>query len=136
MDTSISLHMHADPATVFQLAAAVEDWPRILPHYRWVRVLATHADGQRTVAMAARRDVFAGLAVPLQWTAIQAVDEGRHRIEFEHIHGITRGMQVAWTIDRANPGRAGKNPPRVRATLARCRPALSASSSASTSSTA
>lgn len=104
MDTSISLHLHADPATVFQLAAAVEDWPRILPHYRSVRVLATHPDGQRTVAMAARRDVVAGLAVPLQWTAVQAVDASRHRIEFEHVGGITRGMQVAWTMAPADSG--------------------------------
>jgi ribosome-associated toxin RatA of RatAB toxin-antitoxin module len=98
VDTSISRQLRADPAIVFQLAAAVEDWPRILPHYRWVRVLASQPDGQRTLAMAARRDVFAGLAVPLRWTAIQTIDTRARRIEFEHVRGITRGMRVAWTI--------------------------------------
>jgi ribosome-associated toxin RatA of RatAB toxin-antitoxin module len=93
--------MRADPAIVFQLAAAVEDWPRILPHYQSVRVLATRGDTQRTVQMRARRDVFWGLALPLQWTAIQALDEQHQRIEFEHVHGITRGMRVVWSMDRA-----------------------------------
>src|SRR5450755_1492290 len=101
MDTCISRQVHADPAIVFQLAAAVEDWPLILPHYRWVRVLANHADGRRTVSMAARRDVVPGLAVPLRWTAIQPIDAPQHRIEFEHVRGITRGMHVEWTMERA-----------------------------------
>ena len=104
MDTRISRLVHADAAIVFQLAAAVEDWPRILPHYRWVRVLASHADGRRTVAMAARRDVFPGLAIPLQWTSIVKLDEQQHRIEFEHVRGITRGMRVAWTMERTPAG--------------------------------
>jgi aromatase len=104
VDTSISRRVQADLAIVFQLAAAVEDWPRILPHYRSVRVLASHAGGGRTVAMAARRDVVPGLrlGIPLRWTAIQAIDEPHRRIEFEHVRGITRGMQVAWTFERAD----------------------------------
>jgi ribosome-associated toxin RatA of RatAB toxin-antitoxin module len=100
MDTCISRLVDADAAIVFQLAAAVEDWPRILPHYRWVRVLTSHADGRRTVAMAARRDVFPGLGIPLEWTSIVKLDEQQQRIEFEHVGGITTGMRVAWTIER------------------------------------
>jgi ribosome-associated toxin RatA of RatAB toxin-antitoxin module len=102
MDTCIDRKINADQATVFQLVAAVENWPRILPHYRWVRVLANHADGRRTVSMAAEREVVPGLAVPLRWTAIQAIDERAHRIAFEHVEGITRGMQVAWTMERTD----------------------------------
>jgi ribosome-associated toxin RatA of RatAB toxin-antitoxin module len=102
LDTSISRQIHADPAIVFQLAAAVEDWPRILPHYRFVRVLASHGDSRRTVSMAARRDVFPGLAIPLRWTAIQTIYEQERRVEFEHVKGITRGMHVAWTMDRGD----------------------------------
>jgi ribosome-associated toxin RatA of RatAB toxin-antitoxin module len=99
MDTSISRRVRAEPSTIFRLAAAVEDWPRILPHYQWVRVLGMHTDGRRLVSMAARRDVVAGLGIPLRWTAIQSVDEQAHRIEFEHVRGITRGMYVAWTME-------------------------------------
>jgi ribosome-associated toxin RatA of RatAB toxin-antitoxin module len=100
MDTKIDRRIHADAAIVFELAAAVEDWPRILPHYRLVRVLATDGPAKRTVLMAARRDVLPGLAIPLRWTATQVVDRQAHRIEFEHVRGITRGMRVAWTIER------------------------------------
>ncbi len=91
--------MNADPSIVFELAAAVEDWPRILPHYQRVRVLAVHRDGSRTVSMTARRDVLPGLALPLRWTATQTLDRRTRRIEFEHVRGITRGMRVAWTIE-------------------------------------
>jgi ribosome-associated toxin RatA of RatAB toxin-antitoxin module len=104
MDTCIGRLVHADASIVFQLAAAVEDWPRMLPHYRWVRVLTLHPDGRRTVQMAARRDVVPRLGIPLEWTSIVTLDEQRHRIEFEHVRGITRGMRVAWTMDRTAAG--------------------------------
>jgi ribosome-associated toxin RatA of RatAB toxin-antitoxin module len=100
LDTHIRRRIRADAAIVFELAAAVQDWPRILPHYRSVRVLATDGPAKRTVAMAARRDVLPGLAFPLRWTAIQVVDPQSRRIEFEHVRGITRGMRVTWTIER------------------------------------
>ena len=56
--------------------------------------------------MAARRDVFPGvrLGIPLWWTAIQTIDAQAQRVEFEHVRGITRGMRVAWTIDRPAAG--------------------------------
>jgi len=104
VDTCISRLVHADAAIVFPLAAAVEDWPRILPHYRWVRVLTAHPDGRRTVQMAARRDVCPGLGIPLAWTSIVKLDERQSRIEFEHLRGITRGMWVAWTMEPTPAG--------------------------------
>src|ERR671937_2356736 len=90
--------MRADPRKVFGLAAGVEDWPRILPHYRWVRILSAGRDDTRMVEMAARRDVVGRLGFPLRWTAIQRVHLAEMRIEFEHVGGLTRGMRVAWTI--------------------------------------
>jgi len=103
MDTSISRTVRADPAVIFDLAAEVQDWPRILPHYRWVRVLARAGPHQRTVEMAARRDVVGRIvAVPLHWVAVETTDPDRGRIEFEHIGGITKGMRVAWTIERSS----------------------------------
>jgi ribosome-associated toxin RatA of RatAB toxin-antitoxin module len=101
LDTSITRRVRADPDVVFQLASAVEDWPRILPHYRWVRILGDDGHGCRTVEMAARRDVLGRVGFPLRWTAVQTVHPADRRIEFEHVHGITRGMYVTWTIDAA-----------------------------------
>jgi ribosome-associated toxin RatA of RatAB toxin-antitoxin module len=104
VDTSIGRRIKADPDTVFRLAAAVEDWPRILPHYRWVRVLARASQECRTVEMAARRDVVGRLGIPLRWTAIEISEPRSRRIEFEHIRGVTRGMRVAWSIEPATDG--------------------------------
>ena len=98
MDVSTERVARADPRKIFALAAAVEDWPRILPHYRWVRVLASEGTHVRTVDMAARREVVGSIAIPLRWTAVQRIYPGEMRIEFEHVGGITRGMRVAWTI--------------------------------------
>jgi hypothetical protein len=70
----------------------VERWPVILPHYRWVRVLAE--DGAtRTVAMAARRDWL-----PVRWVARQRLTPAEHRIDFTHVGGVTRGMDVTWRL--------------------------------------
>jgi ribosome-associated toxin RatA of RatAB toxin-antitoxin module len=102
MDTSIERVVAAEPAALYALAAAVEDWPRLLPHYRWVRVLASDGDRSRTVEMAARRDVIGPrLSVPLRWTAVQTLHPESMRIEFRHVRGVTRGMWVEWTIKPA-----------------------------------
>ena len=99
MDTRIARLVRAEPQTIYELAARVEDWPRLLPHYRFVRVLAGAGTTRRTVEMAARRDVLGPFNVPLRWTAIETLYQEKTRIEFEHIAGVTRGMQVAWTIE-------------------------------------
>jgi ribosome-associated toxin RatA of RatAB toxin-antitoxin module len=100
MDTSICRDIRADPRMIFNLAAEVQDWPRILPHYRWVHVLASEGGNRRTVEMAARRDIVTGVVgFPLRWTAVETTYPDHGRIEFEHVGGITRGMHVAWTIE-------------------------------------
>jgi ribosome-associated toxin RatA of RatAB toxin-antitoxin module len=98
MDISTARVASADPRKVFELAAAVEAWPRILPHYRWVRILARSNASVRLVEMAAWRPVLARIAIPLRWTAVQRVEPSEMRIHFEHVGGITRGMRVTWTI--------------------------------------
>jgi aromatase len=84
--------------TILRYAAQVEQWPRILPHYRGVRVLA--ADGPaRLVEMKARRGW-----IPLRWCARQTVLPEARRIRFTHIRGITRGMEVEWRLDPEEGG--------------------------------
>jgi aromatase len=97
MDTSIAVAVRAEPQLIFELAARVENWPNLLPHYRWVRVLRD--DGQRRlVAMAARRGV-----IPVCWTAVQELHPAEPRITFRHVGGISRGMAVAWTFTALDP---------------------------------
>src|SRR5207253_10398531 len=96
METSIERTVHADPRKVFGLVAAVEDWPRILPHYRWVRILASDDLHVRTVEMAARRDVIGPLAFPLRWTVVERIYPADARIEFELMGGFNRVM--CWAL--------------------------------------
>ena len=98
MEMTTRIQMRADRDTVFTLAAAVEDWPRILPHYRWVRLLRERGQ-RRVVEMAASRD-----GIPVRWTAVQELDLAERRITFRHIRGITRGMEVAWTLTPNDQG--------------------------------
>jgi hypothetical protein len=75
---------------VFGLAADIERWPRILPHYRYVRRVST-GDGADEFEMGARRGI-----IPVAWRATQRPLPDERRIEFHHTGGVTRGMDVAW----------------------------------------
>jgi ribosome-associated toxin RatA of RatAB toxin-antitoxin module len=86
-----ALHMAAPPERIFELAADVERWPELLPHYRYVRRVGR--DGDREFAMGARRGL-----IPVRWQATQRPMPDQRVIEFTHTGGVTRGMQVAWRL--------------------------------------
>ena len=90
MHTENNITICGDINQIYALASAVEQWPRLLPHYRWVHVLSENAT-ERLVEMAAHRDGF-----PVRWTARQRLDPVHHRIYFTHVRGISRGMEVTW----------------------------------------
>jgi uncharacterized membrane protein len=79
---------------IFALAAEVERWPEILPHYRYVRPVPD-PNGERRFAMGARRG-----PIPVRWEAIQTPLHDARRIEFVHTGGVTRGMRVAWRFEQ------------------------------------
>ena len=83
---------------IFGLAADVERWPERLPHYRYVRALPDPS-GERRFAMGARRG-----AIPVRWEALQRPLPDERRIEFQHVGGVTRGMDVEWRFDPAGDG--------------------------------
>ncbi len=87
------VRMAAPYERIFRLAADIERWPEILPHYRYVRRLPTD-EGIRHFAMGARRGV-----IPVTWAAIQRPLADERRIEFHHTGGVTRGMEVAWRFE-------------------------------------
>ncbi len=93
MHTENEILIRADAAEVYGLAAPVERWPEILPHYRWVRVLEDDGEGRRLVEMAARRD-----RIPVRWRAEQRLFPDVPRITFRHVGGITKGMEVEWAF--------------------------------------
>jgi uncharacterized membrane protein len=95
MKSVMRVTMAAPYERIFRLAADIERWPEILPHYRYVRRLADIGD-DRQYAMGARRGV-----IPVTWNAIQRPLPEDRRIEFEHTGGVTRGMVVAWRFEPA-----------------------------------
>ncbi len=78
--------------TVFALARDVEGWPRLLPDYRWCRVLE-RAPGRLVFAMGGRIRGW-----PARWVAVQDADPAHGRITFRHIGGLTTGMHVVWRL--------------------------------------
>lgn len=99
MRSRIAIEMRAPFERAFGLAAEVERWPELLPHYRYVRPVAD-PNGERRFAMGARRG-----PIPVGWEAIQRPKPGERTIEFVHTGGVTRGMWVAWRFeDRPDGG--------------------------------
>src|SRR5215475_5775869 len=91
MHTENTIEICGDIKRIFQVAAQVDKWPEILPHYRWVRVLQRKRR-RTTVEMAARRG-----RIPVSWTAVQEVFP-YERITYKHIKGFTTGMDVSWSF--------------------------------------
>ena len=98
MRSTDEIWIKASPRTVFRLAEAVESWPRILPHYRYVRLLGQAGD-VRTVKMAASRD-----GIPVSWTSVLYSLPRQNRILFRHIRGVTKGMDVEWRLTKHKGG--------------------------------
>ena len=91
MHTENGIEIRGDIKRIFQVAAQVDKWPVILPHYRWVRILQRRKR-RTTVEMAARRG-----RVPVSWIAVQEVFP-YERITYKHIKGFTTGMDVTWSF--------------------------------------
>jgi ribosome-associated toxin RatA of RatAB toxin-antitoxin module len=90
--------MRAPVSHIYPLAAEVERWPELLPHYRAVTVL--ERDGNRKlVEMAASRDGF-----PVSWRALQELDPHTPAIRFRHVRGVTTGMDVEWRFEPRDGG--------------------------------
>jgi ribosome-associated toxin RatA of RatAB toxin-antitoxin module len=86
----------APPDRVFAIAADVERWPAMLPHYRWVRAVE-RAPNRAVIEMAAWRP-FGPLRWPTWWVSEMEADATTRRIHYRHIRGITRGMDVEWRV--------------------------------------
>lgn len=93
----------APPERVWRHASDVERWPAILPHYRWVRMRAPRPDGTQVVEMSANRP-FGPLQWPTWWLSEMWTDPGRHEVRYRHIEGVTRGMDVRWTVTAEHGG--------------------------------
>jgi ribosome-associated toxin RatA of RatAB toxin-antitoxin module len=87
-----SIVMHASKTAIFETAADLELWPKILPHYRYIRFLERGPD-RNVVVMAAKRS-----GIPISWTSEQIIDRSRFEVRFHHLKAWTKGMRVVWTF--------------------------------------
>lgn len=87
--------VQAPPDRCFHVAADVERWPGILPHYRRVRFLRKEGFGTGLVEMAAYRS-FGPLRYPVWWVSEMRVEPERPAVLYRHVRGITTGMTVEW----------------------------------------
>jgi ribosome-associated toxin RatA of RatAB toxin-antitoxin module len=90
--------MCAAKTTIFEIAANLELWPRILPHYRYIRYLE-RSPSRNIVVMAATRS-----GIPISWTSEQTIDRDRVEVRFHHLKALTKGMRVVWTFQEVPAG--------------------------------
>ncbi|PYJ78667.1 MAG: hypothetical protein DME69_07625 [Verrucomicrobia bacterium] len=93
-----SITMRVPRKAIFLTAANLELWPKILPHYRYIRYLERSPD-RNVVVMAATRS-----GIPISWTSEQIIDRDRLEIRFHHLKAFTKGMRVVWTFDETPEG--------------------------------
>src|SRR5215207_2238989 len=98
MHKTNSIIMHAPKMSIFETAANLELWPKILPHYRYIRYLE-RSPGRNVVVMAAARS-----GIPISWTSEQIIDWDLLEIHFHHLKAFTKGMHVVWTFEETREG--------------------------------
>jgi len=90
--------MRAPKRAIFETAANLELWPKILPHYRYIRYLE-HGATRNVVVMAATRS-----GIPISWTSEQIIDREKLEVRFHHLKAFTKGMRVVWTFEDTPTG--------------------------------
>jgi len=98
MHTGNSIIIHAPKMSIFETAANLELWPKILPHYRYIRYLERGPD-RNLVVMAAVRS-----GIPISWTSEQVIDRENTEIHFHHLKAWTKGMRVVWSFKETPAG--------------------------------
>jgi ribosome-associated toxin RatA of RatAB toxin-antitoxin module len=93
-----SIIMQAPKTLIFETAANLELWPKILPHYRYIRYLE-RGPTRNVVVMSAKRS-----GVPITWTSEEVIDRERWQVRFHHLKAFTKGMDVIWTFEETPAG--------------------------------
>ncbi len=98
MHTGNSILMHAPRERIFETAANLELWPRILPHYRYIHFFEK-TPTRNVVKMAASRS-----GIPIAWISEQIIDRDQCEVRFRHLKAFTKGMDVVWTFTETPEG--------------------------------
>jgi ribosome-associated toxin RatA of RatAB toxin-antitoxin module len=93
-----SIVMRAPKMSIFETAANLESWPKILPHYRYIHYLE-RSPNRNVVVMAATRS-----GIPISWTSEQIIDREKCEVRFHHLKAWTKDMRVVWTFEDTPTG--------------------------------
>lgn len=93
-----SIIIHAPRRLIFDTTSNLELWPKILPHYRYIRYLE-RGENRNVVIMAATRS-----GIPISWKSEQIIDRENFEIHFHHLEAFTKGMNVVWTMNETPAG--------------------------------
>ena len=97
MHQTNSIIMQASRAEIFETAANLENWPKILPHYRYIKYLERGTD-RNVVIMAATRS-----GIPISWTSEQIIDREKFEVRFHHLKAFTKGHVRRLDLHRKRP---------------------------------
>jgi len=98
MHKANSIVMRAPRERIFETAADLELWPKILPHYRYIHFYEK-SPTRNVVKMAAVRS-----GIPIAWTSEQVIDRVACEVRFHHLKAFTKGMNVVWTFTEVEGG--------------------------------
>jgi ribosome-associated toxin RatA of RatAB toxin-antitoxin module len=107
METTDEQVVRAPLERIFRIAADVEQWPKHLPHYRFVTMREPNGRGGGIVEMSANRP-FGPLNWPTWWLSQMEVrppdTTAAPVIRFRHVRGVTTGMEVEWSFSATPEG--------------------------------
>ena len=98
MHKTNSIIMRAPKMSIFDTAADLKLWSKILPHYRYIRYLE-RSPNRNVVVMAAKHS-----GIPISWTSEQIIDREKCEVRFHHLKAFTKGMRVVWTFEETPEG--------------------------------
>ena len=90
--------------TIFETAANLELWPKILPHYRYIRYLEREPGSQRRRNGCDSAPAFRFRGLPNKSSTATAFE-----IRFLHLKAWTKGMRRSVDISGSARRRAGRN---------------------------
>ncbi len=93
-----SIVMQEPRRRIFETAADLSLWPKILPHYRYIEYLEK-SPTRNIVKMAATRS-----GIPISWVSEQIIDPEAMEVRFTHLHAWNKGMKVVWTFTQTPGG--------------------------------
>lgn len=92
MHSTNTIIIRAPREQIFETAANLELWPKILPHYRYIHYFEK-SPTRNVVKMAATRS-----GIPIAWVSEQIIDRDAMEVRFTHLRAWTKGMYVVWTF--------------------------------------